>query len=147
MAIGTDAAQQANRSGLDPKRLVVIFYLVAAIVTGLFSEHILAMVWAQVGWPDPEVIAGVAWKVTTLVAYGLAAGLAIGCYFYPPIHELSIEVASELMRVTWPSWQETRVSTIAVILASLLASALLFGIDTLAFKFMVEWVPKLWGRL
>jgi len=49
--------------------------------------------------------------------------------------------------VTWPSWAETRVSTIAVVIASLSAAVILFGIDTLAYKIMVNWLPALWGRL
>ena len=58
-----------------------------------------------------------------------------------------IETASELMRVTWPSWEETKVSTIAVIVASLVAGVILFFIDTLSYKLMVEWLPMFWGKL
>jgi len=58
-----------------------------------------------------------------------------------------MEVASELMKVTWPSWAETRVSTVAVVIASLAAALILFAIDSLAYKIMVTWLPALWGRL
>ena len=51
------------------------------------------------------------------------------------------------MKVTWPTWAETRVSTLAVVVASLVAAVLLFGIDTLAYKLMVEWLPAVWGKL
>ncbi len=65
----------------------------------------------------------------------------------PKIRQLSLEIASELMKVTWPSWEETRVSTIAVVVASLVAAVILFGIDWLSYKVMVEWLPALWGKL
>jgi preprotein translocase subunit SecE len=74
-------------------------------------------------------------------------GLAAWAWTNARVHTLSLEVATELMRVTWPSWEETRVSTIAVVVASLVAAVLLFGMDTLAYKMMVEWLPALWGKL
>jgi preprotein translocase subunit SecE len=60
---------------------------------------------------------------------------------------VAIDIASELMKVTWPSWSETRASTVAVIVASLVAAAVLFFIDTIAYKLMVEWLPAVWGKL
>jgi preprotein translocase subunit SecE len=147
MASVNEAAQQANRSGMDPKRLVVIFYLLSGVVVALFLANVLSMIWAQFGLPDPEMIEGLQWKVTSILSVGLAVGIGLGCYFHPRIHQLSMEVASELMKVTWPSWAETRVSTIAVVVASLTAAVILFGIDTIAYKLMVDWLPALWGKL
>src|SRR5688572_10855439 len=115
MATASEASQQANRSAMDPKRLVVIFLLLAGIVSGLFLEHILGLVWARFGWGDPILIEGVDWQVSTLVGYLLALGLALFTWFNPKAHAVSLDVANELMKVTWPSWQETRVSTVAVI--------------------------------
>src|SRR5215470_1595122 len=105
MAATNDASQPANRSGIDPKRLVVISYLAGGRVLMLF------------------------------------------CYLNPEVRRLSIEVATELMKVTWPSWAETRVSTIAVVVASGVAAILLFVIDTIAYKVMVDWLPALWEKL
>jgi preprotein translocase subunit SecE len=147
MAAASEASQQANRSGMDPKRLVVIFYLIAGLIFALFLEHVCGLIWGRAGWSDPTVIEGVDWQVSTLVGFVLAAGLAIGAYVHPKTHALSIEVASELMKVTWPSWAETKASTLAVIVASVVAAVLLFFIDTLAYNLMVEWIPSIWGKL
>ena len=147
MAAASEASQQANRSGMDPKRLVVIFYLVAGIIFALFLEHVCGLIWGRVGWADPVVIDGLDWQVSTLLGFALAIGLVVFAYFHPRSHALSLEVASELMKVTWPSWEETKASTLAVIVASVVAAILLFGIDTLAYNLMVEWIPALWGKL
>jgi preprotein translocase subunit SecE len=147
MATASEASQQANRSGIDPRRLVVIFYLIVGVVLILFLDHVLSLIWAHFGWPDPELIEGLQWKVTSLIAGGLGLGAGLICWFHPEIHQLSMEVATELMKVTWPSWAETRVSTLAVVVTSLVASLILFGIDSLAYKVMVEWLPRLWGKL
>jgi preprotein translocase subunit SecE len=77
----------------------------------------------------------------------LAIGIGLGSYFTPKTKTLSLEVASELMKVTWPSWAETRVSTIAVVVASIVASLILFGFDWFSYHVMVSWLPLLWGKL
>ena len=43
--------------------------------------------------------------------------------------------------------EETRVSTVAVVVASVVAAVVLFVIDTLSYKLMVEWMPAMWGKL
>jgi preprotein translocase subunit SecE len=147
MATASEASQQANRSAMDPKRLVVIFLLLAGIITGLFFEHVLGLLWARFGWGDPILVEGVDWQVSSLVGYLLALGLAILIWVHPKAHAVSTDIASELMKVTWPSWLETRTSTVAVIVASLVAAVILFFIDTIAYKMMVEWLPAVWGKL
>jgi preprotein translocase subunit SecE len=147
MATSNEASQQANRSGIDPKRLVVIFYLVAGVVLMLFLDHVLSLTWARFGWSDPELVEGLQWKLSSVIAILLSVGAVAFCYLHPEVRRLSIEVATELMKVTWPSWQEVRVSTAAVVVASGVASILLFAIDTLAYKVMVDWLPALWGKL
>ncbi len=51
------------------------------------------------------------------------------------------------MKVTWPTWSETRTSTVAVVIASIVAAVILFCIDTIAYNMMVEWLPAVWGKL
>lgn len=147
MASPIEASEQANRSGLDPRRLVVIFLLVAGMVLTLFLGHALGLIWAQFGWSNPEVVEGLEWRASSILGVVLALGGVLVTYFHPRTHQLSMEVASELMKVTWPSLEETRVSTFAVVVASLVAAVLLYGMDSLSYTVMVEWLPKLWGKL
>ena len=128
--------------------MVVIFYLVVGIILALFLDHVLDLAWAEVGWHNPELIEAVSIsKVTSLVGAALALGTGLGAYAHPRSRQLSLEVASEMMKVTWPSWAETRVSTLAVVVASLVAAVILFGIDSFSYKLMVDWLPHLWGKL
>jgi len=147
MATANDATQQANRSGMDPQRLVVIFYLLTGVVVGLFVYHVLGALWARFGWRDPTLLEIAELRATGLLSIAVALGAVFGSWFNPRIRTLSLEVASELMKVTWPSWGETRTSTVAVVVASLVAAVILYGIDTLAFKLMVDWLPTVWGKL
>jgi preprotein translocase subunit SecE len=147
MATASEASQQANRSAMDPKRLVVIFYIIAGLILALFLEHLFGLLWARFGWPDQPLLEGLTWTYSTVAGFVLALALGFTAYFHPRTRGLSIEVASELMKVTWPSWVETRASTAAVIIASVVAAVLLFFIDTLAYNLMVEWLPAVWGKL
>ena len=143
----SEASQQANRAELDPRRLVVISYLVFGVILGLFFGHLLDALFAQLNIGKTQLIEGTGILLVDVLGFGLAAGLGIWAWTSTRVNALSMEVANELMRVTWPSFEETRVSTLAVVVASLVAAVLLFAMDTLSYKFMVEWLPALWGKL
>jgi preprotein translocase subunit SecE len=140
-----DASQQANRAGMDRQRLVVISYLVFGIVLTLFFGHLLALAFSSLGVKNSQVVEGAeGLTLSNLLGLGLAGGLGVWAWTNPKVKSLSNEVAEELMRVTWPSWDETRTSTVAVVVASLVAAIILFGMDTLSYRMMVDWLPTVW---
>lgn len=147
MSSASEASEQANRSGMDPLRLVVIFYLLSTLVLGMFFAHVFAVLWARFGWPNQILVSGPDWDVPSAVGIVLALGLGIFCYVNKKVRGRTLESASELMKVTWPSWHEVRTSTVAVVIASLVASVILFGIDRISYEIMVDWLPRLWGKL
>lgn len=144
----TEASQQANRAGMDRQRLVVISYLVFGIILALFFGHMFDMALAALGVKNAQVVEGLSeLKLANVLGFGLAIALGVWAWTNPKVKALSNEVAEELMRVTWPSWDETRASTVAVVIASLVAAFILFGMDTLSYKLMVDWLPTIWGKL
>lgn len=147
MANASEASQQANRSGMDPLRLVVIFYLLSGLILAIFFTHVLTLVWGRFAWPNRILISGPDWDVPTVVSIALSFGLVVFCWVNQRIKGLCLESATELMKVTWPTWQETRSSTVAVLIASVVSALLLFFFDTLSYQVMVDWLPRLWGKL
>lgn len=143
----TEASQQANRAEMDPRRLVVVSYLVFGLILTLFLGRLIEMLMAQVGVTNTEIITGTGIKVADLTGFVITVGSAVYAWTNPKVKSLSMEVATELMRVTWPSWEDVRVSTIAVVVASLVAAVILFGMDTLSYNLMVKWLPAVWGSL
>jgi preprotein translocase subunit SecE len=137
----TEASQQANRAEMDPRRLVVVSYLVFGIILTLFLGRLVEMLMAQVGAGNTEIISGTGIKLADVLGFVITAGLAGYAWTNPRVKTLSLEVATELMRVTWPSWEDVRISTIAVVVASLVAAIILFGMDTLSYNLMVKWLP------
>lgn len=141
----TEASQQANRAEMDPRRLVVVSFLVMGLVLTLFLGRMMELLFVQLSVTNTEILAGAGIKLADLIGFAVTAGLAGYAWTNPKVKGLSLEVATELMKVTWPSWEDVRVSTIAVVVASLVAAVLLFGMDTLSYQLMVKWLPMLWS--
>ncbi|MBK9177928.1 MAG: preprotein translocase subunit SecE [Flavobacteriales bacterium] len=132
---------------MDPRRLVVVSYLVFGIIATLFLGRMVELLLARIGVGNAALIDGVGIMVADVLGFLITAGVAIYAWTNPKVKALSLEVATELMRVTWPSWEDVRISTLAVVVASLIAAVILFGMDTISYKLMVEWLPKLWSSL
>lgn len=143
----TEASQQANRAEMDPRRLVVVSYLVFGLILTLFLGRVTELLMGRIGLGNPEIISGTGIKLADVLGFVITVGSAAYAWTNPRIKQLSLEVATELMRVTWPSWEDVRVSTIAVVVASVVAAILLFGMDTLSYNLMVKWLPAVWGSL
>ncbi len=119
----------------QPKRYVIIFYALTAIVIGFFLEHLLQNVFATARLNDAPVVLG--YSVTTLLGFGTALVLAVSLWRWGRTRGLALQVADELRRVTWPSLRETRAATVAVIVASAIAAGIL-GI----FDFVWNWLSQ-----
>ena len=125
-----------NVGGVEqPKRIVVIFYVLAAIAVGVFFERILSLAFSYARVNDFAVLGD--WTVSTVVGFALAAALAVALWRVPKTQQVSLEIALELRRVTWPSARETRAATVAVIVASAIAAVIL-GV----FDFVWSWLSS-----
>jgi preprotein translocase subunit SecE len=117
-----------NVGGVEqPKRIVAIAYVVAALALGVFLEKVVELVLSYSRVNDFAVIGD--WSLSTVVGFALAAITAIVVWRIPKTQTVSLEVALELQRVTWPSLRETRAATVAVIVASAVAAVILGVFD------------------
>jgi preprotein translocase subunit SecE len=113
-----------NVGGVEqPKRIVAIAYVLAAIAVGVFLEKVTALVLGYARVNDFEVAGG--WSLSTVIGFALAVVIALVVWRIPKTQSVSLEIALELQRVTWPSLRETRAATVAVIVASFVAAAIL----------------------
>jgi preprotein translocase subunit SecE len=110
-----------------PKRFIAIAYVLAALVVGAFLERVVAIAFGYARVNDFEVFGD--WSLSTVVGFGVAAIAAFVVWRTPRTQTVSLEVALELRRVTWPSKRETRAATIAVIVASAIAAVILGFFD------------------
>jgi len=99
-----------------------------------FFEKISSLIFSYARFNDATVLVE-GWTLSTVIGFVVAAALAVVIWRIPRTQTVSLEIALELKRVTWPSLRETRASTVAVVVASFIA-AIVLGI----FDFI-------WGRL
>ena len=133
----------AEVSAIDPNRptrIVVIGFLLIAVCVGLFFEHLFGAVFAAMRWNDASLI-GESWTLSSLLGYLTAVAIAIGVWMNPRLRELSYEVAVELKKTTFPTADETRVSTIAVVIFAFFSAAVLGIFDFVSSKLMTQWIP------
>ncbi len=117
-----------NVGGVEqPKRIVAISYVIAALALGVFLEKVaqLGLSYSRVN--DFAVLGD--WSLSTILGFAIAAATAIVVWRIPRTQTVSLEVALELQRVTWPSLRETRAATVAVIVASAVAAVILGVFD------------------
>jgi preprotein translocase subunit SecE len=120
------AADKAT--GIEPKRLVGIFFVLAAIAIGVFLEKILGLVFSYTRWNDPAIF-GEDWTLSTVIGFAAAAIAAVVAWRTPKVQTTSLEIASELKKVTWPTLRETRAATVAVVVATFIAAIILGVFD------------------
>ncbi len=123
-----------NVGGVEqPRRIVAIFYVAAALALGMFLEKVFEISFAAAGFNDFVVLSD--WTLSTALGFAVAIVAAVVVWRIPKTQQVSMEIALELRRVTWPSLRETRASTIAVIVASFVA-AIILGIFDLAWSWL-----------
>src|SRR6266511_2123412 len=114
--------------------------LVAALALGVFLEKVIELVLAYTRVNDFDVIGG--WLLSSVLGFGVAAVAAVVVWRIPRTQTVSLEVALELQRVTWPSVRETRAATVAVIVASAVASVIL-GVFDMVWSWLSSVVYKI----
>jgi len=113
-------------SGVDPKRLVAIFFVFAAIVLGVFLEKLAEVGLSFARFNDQQVLWDLTWSdLVKYASYAVAAVAALVVWRNPRTQTVSLEVAGELKKVTWPSLRETRAATVAVVVATFVAALIL----------------------
>ncbi len=110
------------------QKWVNLGFLVAAVLVFLFANQILSALWGVTRLPLGED-----WPVepAQILAFLIAAGLALWARRYQTANGFFNEVVVELSKVTWPERKETVSSAGVVIVLVAVATAILFVMDQL----------------
>ncbi|MFO0747003.1 MAG: preprotein translocase subunit SecE [Myxococcota bacterium] len=103
----------------------VVIGLVAYLVLGEFLTGGLELFGSATNFP----ILGVNFRLAQLLAMVAAVGFAIWLRRNQKVYDYAMEVGSELSKVTWPTWKETKLATIVVIVTTLIISVILGVMD------------------
>lgn len=141
--MATDAAPSAGvNNRLEPRRLVGLAFVAFAVTGAMFFSRVAAAILNGLKINDAQLLGVEELTLSSVIGTVVAVAIVGFAWFNPRIQEISLDIASELKKVTWPSFAETRVSTIAVIIATLVAAVILFFFDFISSKVMTEWLPS-----
>jgi preprotein translocase subunit SecE len=120
------------------KTWVAIFFVAAALVVGWVLHLAAQSVFAALRITDSPIL-GDRVTMTTLLGFAVAAAIAVGLYMWPKTQTFVTEVAAELNKVNWPTWSETKVNTLVVVVTSVIA-ALILGVFDITFGYASTWL-------
>jgi preprotein translocase SecE subunit len=109
------------RATLGLSRWVQYVFVVAGLFFLWFLDKVATLVWSNFAEPPATTI--------TAISAVIGLGGAVALYKNERVHSLVTDVVTELAKVTWPTRQETYVSTIVVIVTSLIAAAVVGAFD------------------
>ncbi|MDJ0766573.1 MAG: preprotein translocase subunit SecE [Myxococcota bacterium] len=98
---------------------LVVGWLFVKIIETTWTALNLTFVWA----PPPKT-----WVAITAGSVG-AIALALYLWRHPKVSRLSVEIVTELSKVTWPTRKELSASTVVVIVLSVIAATILWLFD------------------
>src|SRR5213082_1211807 len=120
------------------QRWVAVGYIVLALLSGFFLEHVLLAGFGTFGVTQPLTRPlWNEWTWSSIIGLLIAFAAAFYLWTNAKSREVSFEIVAVLRKVSWPGLAETRAATIAVIVASLIAAALL-GLFDVLWQFLTD---------
>lgn len=119
------------------QRYVVVLFALFSLLAGWVAQAAVVSLLAQLAMPDDRIAGLVA--TSTVAGLAVGVGTLIGLLRWRRAIVFSDEVVGELVKVTWPTREETSRATTTVVLTTLLVAVLLGGYDLL-WKSIADWV-------
>jgi preprotein translocase subunit SecE len=123
------------------KTIVGLFFLGAALLVAWVLHLAFTSLFVMLEVAN-RPIAGDQVTLSVLIGVLLSAGIALGTYLHPTTQTRVNQVADELNKVHWPTWAETKVNTLVVIVTSVIAAAVL-GVFDITFLNLSDWLAEL----
>jgi preprotein translocase SecE subunit len=114
-------AQEVQPKTLGLARWVQMAFVAFWVLLAWVLDKVITLIWDKFAEPLPTAVTAI-----SLVAAG---AITLACYRNPKVSRIATEVVGELAKVTWPSREETQVSTIVVIVTSLIAAVIVGAFD------------------
>ena len=111
---------------MSNRRILGFSYLAASVILFVILRQLLLWIVATAGLTN---LAAGPFTMTDIVALLSTAGFAVGMWKYAKAYGFLTEVIEETSKVVWPTRQETRDSTIVVIVFVFVIAAILGSFD------------------
>ena len=103
----------------------VVIGLALYIILGEFFGGVLGIFGSSTNFQ----VLGANFRLANLLAMVMAIGVAIWLRRNERVHSYAMEVGSELSKVTWPTWKDTKRATLVVIVTTLVIACILGLLD------------------
>lgn len=124
---------------MSNQRLFALGLVGIAAFVAFVMTNLIGTILAAVGVGDIELFGGLV--LHTVIGVLIGVGVGVWGWMSPRIQEVGQEIASELKKVTWPSWPEIKAATVAVVVFSVVAALILGAFDFVSSKVMIDWIP------
>ncbi|MBL8785886.1 MAG: preprotein translocase subunit SecE [Deltaproteobacteria bacterium] len=112
-------------------RYVNLSFVVIGLLLYVILGEVFASVFGIFGSSVNFAVLGSKFRLAHLLALVASAGVAIWLRRHDKIHSYAMEVGSELSKVTWPTWKDTKRATLVVIITTLVLSCILGLMDVI----------------
>jgi len=114
------------------------------VAIGLLSWYVMAEFFGfafgfKPSWNIGLIGTGFALSDLLGIATGIGTGIAL--WRHTETNTLAHEIANELKKVVWPSWEETRGATVVVIIVTIVCALILGGCGAVR-KVLTGWIYK-----
>jgi len=110
-------------------RYVNLSFVVIGITLYIILGEMVGALLGIFGSSSNVQVLGGNFRLSNLLAMILSIGVAIWLRRNEKVHTYAMEVGSELSKVTWPTWKDTKRATIVVIITTLVLAGLLGLLD------------------
>lgn len=110
------------------KRMVNLFFVGATLLTWMTFSKFYASIFGMLKVRDAHLL-GKGFTLTTGIAAATAIVLLVWIWKHPRYKTQIDEVGEELVKVTWPDWEETRNHSKVTIIVTVIIAAILWIFD------------------
>ena len=122
------ASSVSSRRPQLSSRIVLAFFMVATILTAILFTKIMAAVFTLVGIKDPAVL-GRDFTNSTMIALAMTVATLFYTLRATAAYGFVKQVAEELVKVTWPTFDESKQNTSSTVWVTGVIALILFIFD------------------
>ncbi len=112
-------------------RYVNMAFVAVGLLGWIIFAELFGFILSLFGAGANMPLIGVNFRLADLIGLIAAAALAIGLRRNEKVSTYALEVGNELSKVTWPSWPETKLATVVVIITTVVIALILGAFDWL----------------
>lgn len=115
----------------DVKRYVNLAFIIAGIIMSWFLMKMSGWLMDELSFPDARLM-GEHVTYSTIAGGVLAVIITVALWKWPKVYAGALNVAREMKKVSWPTFDETKHAMKVVVVFSCIIAAILFGFDFVA---------------